>query len=318
MAKPIGPQNSPSDDPENVDFPLADGPMPQELVTADYVGKIKIGDIEIGCAVLSNEKRVFFQREILGALTGHRKGAMQRYFSAENLKPYLPEKYAGDKWDENILKFQYRSRLAFAYEATDLIDICNMYIRARNDGVLHPKQLPLAQRAQTIVTAFAKTGVIAVIDEATGYQIHRKKDALRLLVESYIVEEARKWMKEFPDEFFEELDRIYDNPRTSKTKRPQYYGHFINRHIYEPIEKGLVLSKLKELNPHNERGNRVKRLHSFLNEQKGIQVLRNRIGKVTALLQISANKRKFDANFARMESKSQQLDLPGMEELNAD
>src|SRR5262249_48078656 len=134
------------------------------------------------------------------------------------------------------------------------------------------------------------------------------------LVESYIIEEARKWMKEFPDEFFEELDRIYDNPRTSRTKRPQYYGTFINKHIYEPIERGLILSKLQELNPRNEKGNRPKKLHSYLNEIKGIQVLRNRIGKVTALLQISPNKRRFDENFARMESKSQQPQLFDTEE----
>ena len=309
MAKPTGPNNSPSNDTEKVDFPEAAGPESDDIITADYVGKIMIGDIEIGCAVLSNEKRVFFQREILGALTGHRKGAMERYFSAENLKPFLPEKYAGEDWDANILKFKYGGRLSYAYEATDLIDICNMYIQARNAGVLQSSQMNLATRAQIIMTAFAKTGVIAVIDEATGYQIHRKKDALRLLVESYIVEEARKWMKEFPDEFFEALDKIYDNPRSSKTKRPQYYGAFINKYVYAPIENEIVLDKLKELAPRTEKGNRVKRFHSFLNEQKGIQVLRNRIGKITALLQISPNKRKFDTNFARMEGMSRQLDF---------
>lgn len=282
---------------------------PSDVVTADYVGKINIMGLELGCAVLSNEKRVFFQREVLGVLTGTRKGDMRRYFSAENLRPFLPEKYAGEKWDENILKFEYQGKIAFAYEATDLIDICNMYVQARHAGVLHPKQENLAKRADIIVNAFAKTGVIAVIDEATGYQIHRKKDALRLLVETYIIEEARKWMKEFPDEFFIELDRIYDNPRTSPSKRPQYYGAFINKYIYEPIENGYVLDKLQELNPRNEKGNRPKKLHQFLNDQKGIQVLRHRIGKITGLLQISANKRKFDENFARMEGKSRQLAL---------
>lgn len=278
-------------------------------ITADYVGKINIMGFEIGCAVLSNERRVFFQREVLGALTGKRQGNMERYLSAENLRPYVPEKFAGDKWDENILKFELNGTTANGYEAEDMIDICNMYIQARNAGVLHKSQLRLAETAQTIVNAFAKTGVVAVIDEATGYQTYRKKDALRLLVESYIIEEARKWIKEFPDEFFEELDRIYDNPRSSRTKRPQYYGTFINKYVYEPIEKGIVLDKLQELNPRNEKGNRPKKLHSFLNEMKGIQVLRNRIGKITALLQISPNKRKFDSNFARMEGKSRQLDL---------
>jgi hypothetical protein len=287
--------------------PITEKTGPTEEVTADYVGNIKIGDVEIGCAVLSNEKRVFFQREVLGALTGHSKGNMERYFTPENLRPYVPEKFSGEKWDQNILKFEYKSRTAFGYEATDLIDICNMYIQARNDGVLHESQKHLVKRADIIVNAFAKTGVIAVIDEATGYQTYRKKDALRLIVEAYIIEEARKWMKEFPDEFFIELDRIYNNPTTTPQKRPKYYGTFINKHIYEPIESGIVLEELNRLNPADKKGARRKRLHQFLNEDIGIRVLRNRIGKITALLQISPNKRKFDSNFNRMESKQIQL-----------
>lgn len=282
---------------------------PTSEVTADYVGNIKIGNVEISCAVLSDEKRVFFQREILGALTGHRKGNMERYLSAENLQSYVPAKYAGKKWDENILKFKYKSKIAFGYEATDLIDICNMYVVARNNGVLYKSQEHLAKQADIIVNAFAKTGVIAVIDEATGFQKHRKKDALRLLVESYIIEEARQWMKEFPDEFFVELDRIYKNPRTTPQGRPKYYGKFINTYIYQPIENGLILEKLHELNPTDEKGARKKRLHQFLNEDLGIKVLRDRISKITAVLQISPSSRRFKDNFMRLESKQPSFDF---------
>ena len=289
---------------------------PGEELTAKYVGEIKIGEIEIKCAVLSDEKRVFFQREVVGALTGNKKGGLERYLTAKNLDLYVPEKYKGERWDQGIIKFKYNNADAHGLEATDLIDICNMYISARNAGdVLLPSQKHLATRADIIVNAFAKTGVIAVIDEATGYQRFRKKDALRMLVEAYIIEEARTWMKEFPDEFFVELDRIYNNPTTTPQKRPRYYGQFINKYVYEPIEDGIVLDKLHELNPADKKGARKKRLHQFLNEELGIRALRNRIGKVTALLQVSPNKRKFDSNFQRMESKQMRLfDLDDFEE----
>jgi len=291
---------------------------PGDELVAEYVGEIKIGDIEIKCAVLSNEKRVFFQREVVGAITGNKKGGLERYFDAKNLESYVPEKYKGESWDQGVIKFQYNGNEAHGLEATDLIDICNMYIAARNDGVLLKNQTHLAKRSDIIVNAFAKTGVIAVIDEATGYQTYRKKDALRLIVEAYIIEEARKWMKEFPDEFFVELDRIYNNPTTTPQKRPKYYGHFINKYIYEPIESGIVLEELNRLNPADKKGARRKRLHQFLNEDLGTRVLRNRIGKVTALLQISPNKRKFDSNFFRMESKQMSLfDWDEFEEVDA-
>ena len=255
------------------------------------------------------KRAFFFQREVVGAITGNKKGGLVRYLSAPNLESYVPKKFSGDKWDEHIITFIYNNKEAHGLLATDLIDICNMYISARNDGALITRQSHLAKRADVIVNAFAKTGVIAVIDEATGYQKYRKKDALRLLVESYIIEEAREWMKEFPDEFFLELDRLYNNPQTTPRKRPRYYGRFINKYIYEPIEKGLVLEKLNEINPADEKGARRKRLHQYLNQEKGIQVLRNRIGKVTALMQISPNKRRFDGNFKRMESKQLEFDF---------
>jgi len=282
---------------------------PRNKLIAKYVGEIPIGDIRIKCAVLSDERRVFFQREVVGALTGNKKGGLERYLNAPNLEKYVPEKFRGDIWDRGIIKFNYNNKDAHGFEAEDLIDICNMYIDAKNAGDLMTRQKHLAVQAQIIVNAFAKAGVIAVIDEATGYQKHRKKDALRLLVQSYIDEEARQWIKEFPDEFFEELDRIYDNPKTTPQKRPRYYGRFINSYVYEPIESGFVLDKLNELNPADEKGARKKRLHQYLNEEKGIQVLRNRIGKVTALLQISANRRVFRNNFNRMESKQRAFDF---------
>ena len=275
----------------------------EKKLEAEYVGEINIGDIKIKCAVLNNEKRVFFQREVIGALTGNKKGGLERYLSAKNLEPYVPEKYKGEEWDQGIIKFKYGKYEAHGLEATDLIDICGMYISARNAGVLLTSQKNLARQSDIIVNAFAKTGVVAVVDEATGYQRYRKKDALRLLVEAYIIEEGRKWMKEFPDEFFVELDRIYDNPTTTPQKRPRYYGHFINKYVYKPIEEGKIFKELNRLNPVGEKGARKKRLHQYLNKDIGIQVLRNRIGKVTALLQISPSKRRFDSNFNRMESK---------------
>jgi hypothetical protein len=279
----------------------------ENQLEAKYIGEININGVQIKCAVLSNEKRVFFQREVVGALTGNKKGGLGRYLNAKNLDQYLPEKYKIDNLDEAVIKFMSNGKEAHGYEAEDLIDICQMYIQARNDGMLHDSQKHLAIQADVIVNAFAKTGVIAVIDEATGYQKYRNKDALRVLVEAYVIQEAKKWVKEFPDEFFIELDRIYNNPTTKPQSRPKYYGKFINKYIYQPIENGIILDELRNLNPVDRNGARRNRFHQFLTEELGIKTLRNRIAKVTALLQISANKRRFESNYQRMESKQNSL-----------
>lgn len=100
------------------------------------------------------------------------------------------------------------------------------------------------------------------------------------------------------------------NQRTISRSRPKYYAKFINSHIYEPIEKGAVLDKLKELNPLDEKGQRRKRLHQFLSEALSLRVLRDRISKITAIMQISPNMRRFKEDYERMESKQLWLNYP--------
>jgi hypothetical protein len=273
-------------------------------------GYLKILDKEIPVAVLEGEKRVLVQREVVGLLTGNKKGGLGRYLKPDNLQPYLPDKFKNTPLDQAVCTFKVGNNTAQAFEAGDINDICNMYIKAREAGALLPSQYKLANAAEAIKNAVAKVGWVALIDEATGYQLVRDKDALRVLVQQYIIEEARDWTKEFYDPFFVELDRIYGNQRTISKSRPKYYAKFINSYIYDPIEKGAVLEKLRKLDPVNEKGQRRKRLHQFLNEALGLRVLRDRIAKVTAIMQISPNMRRFKESYERMESKQLWFDYP--------
>lgn len=284
---------------------------PDQIPVADYKGILKILDAEIQCFVLNDGRRVLSGRAVTNALGLKGRGpGVDRFLLAKSLQPYIDDKLKLIL--ETPIEFQIDAGIVqpLGYEASVLPELCNAVIEAYENGNLRKNQQQMVKPARILLRGFAKVGIIALVDEATGYQFDRKKDALRLLIQSYIIEEARNWMKEFPDEFFVELDRIYNNPPTVPQKRPKYYGRFINKYIYEPIANGLVLEKLKELNPADKRGARRKRLHQFLNEAKGIQVLRNRIGKITALLQISPTKRRYEENFNRMESKQLSFDFP--------
>jgi P63C domain len=44
-------------------------------------------------------------------------------------------------------------------------------------------------------------------DEATGYQDVRARNALEKILEKFISEELRKWVKTFPDDFYKEIFR---------------------------------------------------------------------------------------------------------------
>jgi hypothetical protein len=269
----------------------------------EYTGNLKIGDFNLPCAVLNTKQRIIFQREFIGILTGHKKGNFDRYINANNLQNYVPDKFKGESWVQRIIILDYKGKRAHGLTAEDIIDLLDMYLKASNEGVLLKGQEHLAKQARILMRAFAKIGLVALIDEATGFQKDRKKDALRQLVEAYIIEDARKWTKEFYDPFFEALDIAYGNEKTISSKRPAYYGKFINDYVYRPIEKGLILTELKSL----QNTDPNKRLHQFLNEDIGLKTLRDRIAKITGLLQAAKNIKEFKYLFEKMESSQKWL-----------
>jgi hypothetical protein len=62
---------------------------------------------------------------------------------------------------------------ATGYEATILPDLCEAVLAARQEGTLRADQLHIAKRCEILVRGLARVGIIALIDEATGYQINR-------------------------------------------------------------------------------------------------------------------------------------------------
>lgn len=288
----------------------------KSIPIAEYVGEVTVGDRTIPCAVLypesENPIRVFWHREIVGLLTGNKKGGFERYLKPANLQPYLPEKFKEKSLSQSVYQMMLRDggRIAQAFEATDLIDICQMYMYANRDGKLTASQKHLARQAEIIVFAFAKTGVVAVIDEATNYQYVRDRLALNKLLERYVVDEAQKWVKKFPDEFYQEIFRLNNwnfNP-TNFTKRPGIIGRWTREIIYARFP-APVLSKLDDLNPLTEKGYRKHKHHMFLTDDIGNPELAMYISNVIFLMRSCSTWAKFRQLFARAMGHEYQQDL---------
>jgi hypothetical protein len=169
--------------------------------------------------------------------------------------------------------------------------MCELYLSARRGGALRDSQLKLAAQSEILLTALAQVGIDALIDEATGHQLTRKHDALRMLLSKYIAEGLRKWILTFPDSFFAELDRLYGNERTTARNRPQYYGHFINKYVYDPIENGYVKNRLNELNI-NPDGTRKAKFHQWMSDD-GRNILIHQIGRVQGQMESTDSIDKF-------------------------
>lgn len=272
--------------------PLLKPAAPEVLPVARYAGVLSLGDAEIGCAVLEDGTRLLTQSDMMRALGRARQAKgrgfydadvnLPAFLTAKNLKPFIPnDLYVTSSQIEFLLP---GGKKAFGYKAELLPQVCEVYLEARDAGALAPSQMHVAKQADVLVRALARVGIVALVDEATGYQRDRGHDALRLLLEKYIAEGLQKWIHTFPNSFFAELDRLYDNAPTTPRSRPQYYGRFINKYVYDPIEHGYVKAELDKLNITDE-GKRRARFHQWLTDE-GRTILTRQIGKVEGIMEM--------------------------------
>ena len=271
----------------------------EKIHEAVYSGTLPIGDIEIDCAVLEGGIRVLSERAVHRAFGSKRGGShwkrvkagggganLPSFISAKNYSPFINKDLELALENPLVYRTNAGASPANGIKAELLPEICGVLLAARRNQALHPSQEHLVIQAEVLMEAFAKVGIIALVDEATGYQRDRSHDALRLLLSKYIAEGLQKWLKTFPDGFFSELDRLYDND-TSHGKRPQYYGRFINKYVYDPIENGYVKKELNKLNI-KEDGKRTARFHQWLNED-GRNMLIHQIGRVQGLMEMCSD-----------------------------
>ncbi len=91
------------------------------------------------------------------------------------------------------------------YDATIVTAICTVWLKAREAGALQTQQQAKAQKAEILLRGLAQTGIVALVDESTGYEKARPQGALQAYLELVIRKELAAWVKKFPDEFYENI-----------------------------------------------------------------------------------------------------------------
>lgn len=264
---------------------------------ATHSGTWKIGDgLEIECYVMDNKERVFSLRGAAKSmgLAGGGGIALKRNLNAAFLSPYLSDELKDWIYQANTNSLsQYLTKGGTAFQpikSSVFVDLCKAYIDAKQDGVLKlDSQIAVADRMYAIMTAFAKTGLDAIIDEVTGYQYDREHDELQKLLSKYVSEELMPWAKRFPDEFYKQMFRLKGWTYTG-TNRPQYVGKLTNQYIYDQLPDG-VLEELKQKTPKN------KKLHQSLTESVGVPHLDKQLQKTIGLMQASDTWEEFEMLF---------------------
>lgn len=203
---------------------------------------------------------------------------------------------------ENPIVFKLpRGDSAHGYEAAVLIEVCDALIQARNENKLGPKQGFLAKQAEIIVRSAAKVGIIALVDEATGFT-DKLKDEYKRLFDAFIQDEVRQWEKEFPDKFFDMIYRVYGLKRQKpdSTRHPKFFAGFIRKYVYFPLANscGAVLEGLEEKNPVvYAKGGRRYKLFTFRRRTSSVRTCRSACRTVALRGSPTASQRSWTTTF---------------------
>ncbi len=267
----------------------------EALPRASHYGELEIGGITVPCAVLTDGTRVLTQWGFYRAIgrSGRPAGGrgsdvekMAPFLALDNIKPYVSSELAAST--RPIVFLLPSGNKAYGYRADLLPQVCDVYLRARENGDLLKSQLKFAQACELLTRGLAHVGIVALVDEATGYQADRARDALAKILERFIAKELRPWLHTFSDEFYGNLFRLrgLEFPRDT-IKRPQYFGHLTNDIVYKRLAPG-VLAELKKAAARDATGKATKpHLHRRLSENVGHPKLREHLASVVALMKIS-------------------------------
>jgi hypothetical protein len=264
---------------------------------------IRLAGVELEAYVLEDGTRLLSQAGLLRAIGRNPRAATRSLEVPPMLQgaaftPFLtPEILDAGR----AVSFRTPSGFrANGYRAEFLPKVCEVYLKARDAGTLAPNQKRIATQADILMRAFATVGIIALVDEATGYQDLRARDALTKILEAYIAEELQPWVRTFPADFYSELFRLrgLDYP-SAPVKRPQYFGTLTNDIVYKRLAPG-VLDELKRVTPRDEKGRAKHKYFQRLTNNVGYPKLREHLGSVVTLMKLSSDWADFRGKLDRI------------------
>ena len=271
--------------------------QPLKVIAGAPDRPLVIAGIEIPCYVLEDETRVLTQSGFLKALgraptSGSSKQLtkLPSFLAAANLKLFISKDLI--KATTPIWMKRPFGRDAIAYQAISLPRVCEIYLQARDEGILQRNQQHVAKRADLIIRGLADVGIIALVDEVTGYQKIRSQHALADIFEAFLAKELQSWALTFSYEFYEQIFRLQGWDGPEGTKRPKIIGQFTCDIVYDRLAPG-VLEELRQCNPKTPKGHRKARHHQLFTPEMGHPKLKEHLAAVIALMRASANWTQF-------------------------
>lgn len=274
-------------------------PLPRSIAR----GELALGEVRIECHVLDDEHRVISARGMVGALNG--VGAKDGH-SERRIARILSEN-SGFELGPRIRFAIPGAPPGYGYPAEILPRLCSAITDRALEGKLHHKQVHVAAEARRIEKALMGVAIIALVDEATGYQKLRAPDTLSKLFAEYLLPKPGPWSRTIPEDLYVNIARLYRHQYTEgQAHRPHFFRSWTWRYVYGFLP-GDVRSELQRLNPAPHAGS--SKHHQFLTPRTR-EVLTAHLIRLTTVVRQSASADDFHMRFgAEFKGAGLQLSL---------
>jgi hypothetical protein len=267
--------------------------------TATHFGELSIGNLNLPCAVLPDGTRVISQGGVttaFGPVSGgwqsrqrasdEDTGELPPFLIAKSLKTFISNELRTLVSAPRKYRDPRGGPIRIGFEATLLPKVCEVWLQARDARSLTKIQLPVAERADLLMRGLAHVGIIALVDEATGYQEYRDKQALQAILDAFLRKELAAWAKRFPDEFYEHIFRLRGwKWKGRSTNPPQVVAAYTKDIVYARLAPH-ILEELERRNP-IEDGKRKGAHHQWLTEDVGHPALAQHLHAIITLMRVS-------------------------------
>lgn len=224
----------------------------------------------------------------VGKAGGRSGSRLANFVSGQVLSPYFP-----DGFDYGMQPVKFRTvvgTIAHGFPATVLATICEAVLAVRAAGAIHHNQRHIALRCELLVRGFARIGIIALVDEATGYQEDRDRLSLQAILDRYLRREFAAWAKRFPEEFYRQMFRLRGwDWKGMKVNRPQCVAAYTKDLIYMRLAPG-ILEELEKRNPMQLNGRRGAAHHQWLTDDIGHPALAQHLHAVIGFMRATPEK----------------------------
>lgn len=257
------------------------------LMKVTHYGTIHFGaDVECEAIVLADGRRGFNRRQLvaIAGFTGNVTGSRFGHFLAE-ISPNALKIY-----EDTSSKVSMPNGATANFISCDVVpEFASGVIHQALDGTLHPQRRMLIAPCLKIQDSLARVGIVALIDEATGYQYHRAPDALQDLFARLIRNTAADWERRFHPDYYQAIYKLfgwqYDQ---TVSQRPHIIGKITLQWVYEPVFPPEILVAIKERQS-------SEKMHQWLTDEGGLKLMEKQRDAVMMIARSSADHQDFEA-----------------------